>query len=347
MFNQIHYMKGKNLGLNKEGLLFTALKGEIRSDYESLKNEWKNTPGVQNVTLTSDIPILLSGGTQGLEWEGKDPETVAYMRWMAVDKDYLDTFGIELKEGTGFVNLTSTSSAGFIINEEAVELMGVEDPVGTHFTLWDNKGSVIGVVRNFHFASLHTKIQPLVLTYYPRLFYYAIIKIDPDNIEHTISLIKTTWNKFVPEIPFDYRFLDEEFDTLYQTEQRMGMIFTSFTLLALFIASLGLFGLTAYITEKRIKELGIRKILGATVSGTVGLLSKEYVKWILFSNLIAWPIAFFVIKKWLQSFPYRTNIAFWVFIAAGALALTVALITVCYKSMKAAMANPVESLRYE
>jgi ABC-type antimicrobial peptide transport system permease subunit len=278
MFNQIHYMREKKLGFDKECLIFTELKGDLRSSYESLKNEWRDTPGVQNVTMTSDIPTLLSGGTQGLEWEGKDPETVAYMRWMAVDKDYLDTFHIELKEGIDFINQTSTSSAGFILNEEAVELMGVEEPIGTLFTLWNNEGSVIGVVRNFHFASLHNKIQPLVLTYYPTLFYYVFIKIDPVNIAHTISLLQTTWNKFAPGIPFDYRFLDEEFDNLYKTEQRTGKIFTSFTFLALFIASLGLFGLAAYITEQRTKEIGIRKILGASVSSTVGLLSKEYIK---------------------------------------------------------------------
>ncbi|MGD8538556.1 MAG: ABC transporter permease [Candidatus Aminicenantes bacterium] len=347
VFNQIHYMREKNLGFNKECLLFTELKGNIRSNLESLKNEWIDTPGVQNVTMTSDIPTLLSGGTQGLEWAGKDPETVAYMRWMAVDKDYLDTFHIDLKKGTGFLNQTSTSSAGFIINEEAVKLMGVDEPVGTFFTLWDNKGVVIGVVRNFHFASLHTKIQPLVLTYYPGLFYYVFVKIDSNNVAHTIGLLKKTWNKFTQGIPFDYRFLDEEFDTLYQTEERMGKIFTSFTLLALIIASMGLFGLTAHITEQRTKEIGIRKILGASVSSTVGLLSKEYVKWIFVSNLIAWPIAFFVIRKWLQIFPYRTSIGFWVFVLAGALALTVAMITVCYKCERAARANPVDSLRYE
>jgi ABC-type antimicrobial peptide transport system permease subunit len=347
MFKQIHYMREKNLGFEKECLLFTELKGKLRSNYESLKSEWRVTPGVQKVTMTSDIPTLLSGGTQGLEWEGKAQDTVAYMRWMAVDKDYLDTFHIELKEGTNFINQTSTSSAGFILNEEAVELMGVEEPVGTLFTLWDNKGSVTGVVRNFHFASLHNKIQPLVLTYYPSLFYYVFIKIDPVNVAHTIGLLQTTWNKFAPGIPFDYRFLDEEFDNLYQTEQRTGKIFTSFTFLALFIASLGLFGLAAYITEQRTKEIGIRKILGATVTGTVGLLSKEYIKWILVSNLIAWPIALFIVRKWLQTFPYRTNVTFWIFIGAGGFALTVAMITVCYKSMRAAIANPIESLRYE
>jgi putative ABC transport system permease protein len=185
------------------------------------------------------------------------------------------------------------------------------------------------------------------LTYYPDLFYFFFIRIDSVDVARTLNHLKKTWNKFAPGIPFDYRFLDEEFENLYNTEHRMGKIFTHFSLLALFIATLGLFGLTAYITEQRTKEIGIRKILGATIPSIVGLLTKEFTKWILTANFFAWPIAFFVMKKWLESFPYRTNIALWFYLAAGSLALAVALITVCYQSIKAATGDPVKSLRYE
>jgi ABC-type antimicrobial peptide transport system permease subunit len=221
--------------------------------------------------------------------------------------------------------------------------MGMESPLGKEVL----GATIVGVVKDFNFSSLHSEIKPLAIQHRPDMLRYLLVKMKPGNISGSISLLAATWGKLVPGTPFDYRFLDEDIDRMYRTDQRTGKIINSFTVLALFIACLGLFGMASFTAEQRTKEIGIRKVLGATISGITFSLIREFGKWVLLANLIAWPLAYFTMNRVLEAYAYRISLDFWIFLAAGASALIVAIMTVGYQSIKAALANPVESLRYE
>lgn len=347
IYNQIKYMKNKNLGFDREHVVYIPLRGNIKQKLNTAKAEWKKSPNISGVSFTSQIPTYMPSGTQGLDWDGKDPDKTVYMRWIAADMDYIDTLGLELKAGKNFINQTSTAGAGFIVNEEAVKLMGMKNPVGHQFTFSGFRGEIIAVVKNYHYAPLNNEIQPLVLSYLPGYFYYGLVKIKPENLSGTISFLEDKWNDIEPGTPFEYGFLDAEFDKLYKSEQQAGMIASYFTIMALFIAALGLLGLSAYMAKQRIKEVGIRKVLGASVASIVGLLSKEFMSWIAAASFISWPLAYFTAAKWLQNYAYRIDIGIWIFVLSTALALIIALIPISYHAIRAALTNPVDSLRYE
>ncbi len=224
--------------------------------------------------------------------------------------------------------------------------MGMESPVGKHFRALGKDGPIIGIIKNFNYKSLHTQIEPLILVMDPRVN-YTCIRINAEKINATIKFLEETWKKFAPGFPFEYSFLDGRIDNLYRAEHRMGKVLNSSTLLAILIACLGLFGMASFTAERRTKEIGIRKVLGASVPSVVSLLSKEFAKLVVISNLIAWPAAYYVMNHWLRGFAYRTNIQIWTFLMAAGSALLIAVLTVSYQTIKAAMANPVDSLRYE
>jgi putative ABC transport system permease protein len=232
------------------------------------------------------------------------------------------------------------------LNEEAVKQMGLDSPVGKWLTHFE-KGEIIGVVKNYHFMPFSFEIQPLMLLYNPQNFRYAMIRVSGMNIPQTIGSIEKLWNKFAPEYPFEYHFLNEDFEEIYRNERRMGEVFRNFTFLAVFISCLGLFGLASFMAEQRTKEIGIRKVLGASVSGITILLSKEFTKWVVVANAIAWPVAYFAMNKWLQGYAYRVEFSLLTFALAGVLALVISVLTVSYQAIRAALANPVESLKYE
>jgi putative ABC transport system permease protein len=347
IYNQINYMKNKNLGFDREEIVYIPLRGNIKQKLNTAKVEWQKSPNISGVSFTSQIPTYMPSGTQGLDWEGKDPDKTAYMRWIAADNDYIETLGLELIAGKNFTNQTSTTDAGFIVNEEAVELMGITNPVGHQFTFSGFQGEIIAVVKNYHYAPLNNKIQPLVLSCLPGLFNYGLVKINPGRLPGAIRFLEDKWNDMEPGIPFEYGFLDAEFDKLYKSEQQAGMIASYFTIMALFIAGLGLLGLSAYMAKQRTKEIGIRKVLGASAANIVGLLSKEYISWIIAANILGWPVAYFAATRWLQNYAYRACLGIWIFVLSTVMAFIIAFIPISYHAVKAALANPVISLRYE
>jgi len=267
-----------------------------------------------------------------------------------VDYDFIDTFGLTLIEGRGFSKDFSTDAErAFIINEAAREEFGWQSAVGKTIQVsvgW-RTGTIIGVVKDFHYNSLHGEVKPVVLYIDPENFQYISVRITPHNIQRTIDFLKNTWEKSVHGQPFVYSFLDEDYDRLYKPEERMLKILLAVTLLELVIACLGLLGLAAFTTEQRTREIGIRKVLGASVFGIVRLLSKNFARWVLVSNVIAWPIAWYAMHRWLQNFAFRIDISPWPFLWAGLLALAVALLTVGYNAFRAASADPVKTLKYE
>jgi hypothetical protein len=266
-----------------------------------------------------------------------------------VDYDYIETFEIPMVEGRSFSRDHSTDAeTAFIVNEEAVRRMGLKKPVvGRSFGFWEIDGQIIGVMKDAHFQPLHQKIEPLVFKLFPPWLRRMYVKFRSDNVSATLASLGETWDEMNTGYPFEYRFLDEDFENLYKSEARLGKIFQSFAALAVFIACLGLFGLASFIAEQRTKEIGIRKVLGSSTTAIVALLNQEFLKWVAAANLIAWPIAYFAMQNWLKKFAYRAEIDIWIFIIAATLGLAVALLTVSMQTFRAARANPVDSLKHE
>lgn len=346
VYSQLNYVKEKKLGFNKEHILYLNLNRDIRKNLNTFKDRLENLAGIEKVAYTNKIPGYITW-TEGIEIEG---ERKSY-RFSPVDPDYIPLLGIELIEGRNFMeDRESDQGNKYIINEAAAEHFGWEDPVGHAFDshYW-GKGKVIGLVRDFHFKSLHTKIEPLVMRWYPYWHSTALIKINASSLPAVIRDIEKEWVSMTKEFPFEYYFLDQSYERLYKSEQRFGKIFIYFSALAVFVACLGLFGLASFSSLQRTKELGIRKVVGAETSDLVRMLVIDFTKWVMIANIIAWPIAFIWMEKWLQNFAYRRELIddFWAFVLAGVISLLIAIFTVSWQSWRSASANPVNALKYE
>ncbi len=346
MFRQVRFLKAQDLGFNVEQVVVINMKGLTEQEKESalrgLKNEILRYPGVVGMSWTT---VLLN------EVRGGSVERVGD-RWVrfnaiGIDYNYLDMMGLRVIEGQKF----SEGIKGVLVNEALVKAFEWDAAIGKQFYKgWNLEGlqgpTVIGVVKDFHHQSLHRKIGPAMLyvTSHP---IYFLVKIRPQNIPTTLAILKDRWNQFAPNLPFDFFFLDEHVDRQYRAEERWGRIIGYSAAFAIFIACLGAFGLTSLAVARRTKEIGIRKVLGASVGSIVTLLSKEFVILVGVANLIAWPVAYYTMNRWLQDFAYRIELGPGVFVLGGVLALAIALLTVSAQAVRAARANPVEALRYE
>lgn len=354
---QLEYVQNKRLGFNKEQLLFFGPSTGRMGDFTSFRNQLLRHPGVRAVTASKFVPSQALVDNIDIQAEVGDVlKTVNELALLAVDHQFFTTYGMEMAAGRAFSpDLASDSTEALIVNETAARTIGWKSPgeaVGKHFSLesnfWgDRRGKVVGVVKDFHFESLHERISPMIFFISPRGYNRITVKIAAANIPETLEFIESVWQRFLPSQPFTYDFVDQRFAQLYRAEERLAQVVVFFASLAIFIACLGLLGLASFMAEQRTKEIGIRKILGATVAHVSLLLSKDFLKLVIIANLIAWPIAYFTMNRWLQNFAYRIEIEWWVFVLAGGLALLIALLTVSYQAIKAALANPVESLRYE
>jgi putative ABC transport system permease protein len=347
VLSQLNYMRNKNLGLDKEHVVTIPIYDkDALGKMETIKNEFLQNSSVLSVSVSNFFPGE-AAWYQSYKYEGMSDSENPMIRWFVVDHDFIETFGIELIAGRDFSKrFPSDVEHAYILNESAVKEIGWESPIGKELEIM-NRGPVIGVVKDFHFRPLHQKIEPAALYICPKYFQYISARISPTDVSRSLDFLKAKWQTLVPGQTFQYSFLDEDFDNLYKAEMRLGKIFTVVTFLAIFIACLGLFGLAAFEAVQRTKEMGIRKVLGASVSGIVLLLSKEFTKWVLLANIIAWPVAYYAMNRWLQNFAYRINIGPLIFIQSAVLALIVALLTVSYQAMKVSLANPVDTLRYE
>ena len=349
MLNQLDYIRNKDLGFEKQNIVTIPIYRKTALEkYETIKNEFLRDSRVKAVSTSSFSPGKNQFYTN--YWrEGLESDKNPMISFIIVDHDFIDTFSIKLLQGRGFSRQFPGDIEGaYILNESAVKECGWDSPVGKKFKPgFGKEGTVIGVVKDFHFKSFHQEIKPLFLFIYPKWFAYFSVRIAPDNIPHTLNFLKNKWKELVPEQSFEYSFLDEDIDNLYKTEARLGKLFLVVTALSIFIACLGLFGLVAFTVEQRTKEIGIRKVLGASVVGIVLLLSKEFTRWVLISNIIAWPIGWYVMNRWLQNFAYRADIEIWVFFLSGFIVLLIALLTLSYRAISAAVANPADALKYE
>jgi putative ABC transport system permease protein len=348
IYNQIGYLSNKKLGFDKENVIIIPLRGErMTKNFEFLKNEFSQVPIIKEVSAGSSVPGFNLDGS-GFIPEGMDENEPWLIYNIAVDQDYTESFGIEILQGRNFSLDYPTDTAAILINETLLKRTGWEDPIGKKFTTGNEQEvKVIGVVKDFHFKSLEAVIEPMIIFLGTDAHRFLNIKITEGDVFENINIIEKKWNSIESEFPFDYFFLDERLERLYKAEHKTGIIFIYFTFLAIFIACLGLFGMAAFIAQQRTKEIGIRKSLGASVNQLVFMLSKEFTKWVIISNIIAWPLAYYAMNYWLQNFAYTTKMTVWIFIASAAIALTIAIMTVSYQSYKTAIANPSKSLKYE
>ena len=349
VYSQLKYIQNKDLGLDKENLVYTLMEGDSKSKYEIVKKELLKHPGIQSASACHILPSEIYVWAGYLDWEGREPDQKVYFAFSFVDFDYIPTFKMEIKAGRNFSREFTTDIENFILNEEAVKQMGLKSPIGKQFTFWRHKGKIIGVVKDFNFQHLGNKIAPLVLSLgtWGDSKKYLVMRTKPGDPAEMIKHFRQVWNGINPGFAFDYHFFDETYDRLYKNEKQLGRILFYIAFLAIFISCMGLFGLASFMAERRTKEIGIRKTLGASVPNITIMLSKKFTSLVVLSNVIGWPIAYYTMKSWLGAFAYRTGIGINVFIWGGILALLIAWLTISYQSIRAALANPIEALRYE
>jgi len=355
IFKQLNFMKNSDLGFSKDNVLlvnFRPRAPEFSTKYGVLLDQFRQHPQVLSVAGAYTVPGRFSKETKYIQNTSGSSENGVSIQAISVDYDYVDTMGMEVVEGRNFArDYLTDEKSGMLLNQEAVKRLSLDDPVGTKFLVPGSGGvremSVIGVVKDFHVYSLKQRIEPLMLYINPDYFYNIAVKIQPGDTQNTLAGLENTWKSLFPDTLFEYDFLENSYDRLYISEAKIGQLLTLFSGLGIFVACLGLFGLTSFMTEQRHKEIGIRKVLGADVSKIVFLLSRDFTKSVLFANLVAWPLAYYAVSQWLRGYAYRIDIHFWIFLAAGVLILFIALLTVSFQAIKAALANPVDTLKYE
>lgn len=355
MFRQMNFIQNKNLGFNKDQVLIINDAYALGNNVQAFKKDLLNMPGITSGSVTGFLPVSSSNRNDNSYSKNAviDATNGVNMQTWYVDYDYLKTMGMNIKEGRFFSQDFGSDSSAVVINEAAAKLLALNEPLGKKiYNMSDlqtqevSAFNIIGVVKDFHFESLRQNIGPLCFRL-GKNTYMASFKVKTDNMKSLLQAVEAKWKSMAPGFPFSYRFLDDAFDEMYRAERRMSTIALVFAVLAILVACLGLFGLSTFMAEQRTKEIGIRKVLGADVKNLVAMLSKDFLKLVLIAALIAFPIAGWVMHKWLQDFAYRTPIAWWMYLFAGTLALMIALLTVSFQAMKAALMNPVKSLRTE
>ncbi|MEO6722236.1 MAG: ABC transporter permease [Ferruginibacter sp.] len=355
IYQQLNYIRTTNLGFNKDQMLIINGANALGNNATAFKNEMLTMTGVSSGTLSSFLPVSSSRSDNSYSKEAvMDPNNALSMQTWIVDYDYVKTLGMNIIKGRNFSKDFGSDSTGIILNESAAKVLGYDNPVGkkvyTNFQTATSNDlisyTIIGVVKDFHYESLKQNIYPLSLRL-GKSNGLASFKVNAKEVQHLVKQAEFTWKKMVPAMPFSYRFMNDAFDSIYRDDQRVGQIAIIFSILTIFIACLGLFGLVTYMAEQRTKEIGVRKVLGASVANVVMMLSKDFFKLVIIAAVIAFPVAWWATHQWLQDFVYRINIDWWVFLMAAVIALMIALVTVSFQAIKAAIANPVKSLRTE
>lgn len=352
---QIRYINNYNLGYNKANLIYLRLQGDAYEKHELIKQELNKIPGIISLTKTKSLPFYGGSSTWGYDWEGKDPDQKVLICNMNVDKNFFKTMDIKFAAGKAFSkqfdnvrDINEITLPEVILNQEAIRRIGMKDPIGKSFGSFNNhKGKISGVVEDFHFQSLHNGIEPLVIMPLYQNPDFIIVRISPEGFSNTVDEIKKTWAELLPQSVCDIGFFDNSLQNLYNSEVRISNLFKYFSLITIFISCIGLFGLSLFIIERRNKEIGVRKVNGAKISEVIFLLNRNFVQWIFIAFIIAVPVVYYTMHRWLENFEYKTTIDWWIYALAGLLILSIALLTVSWQSWRAASRNPVEALRYE
>lgn len=347
--SQIRFMKTRNPGYSMESVLFIPIQGELKNCFAAIKTDMLNNPGIEHVSLTTDSLLYIGSIVTNGTWEGKDPDTNPSITLFGVDSDFLDTFDVNLVQGRFFGPSTSSQSLDVVINEKLAAFIGNKEVIGAQITTLDINFNVIGIVRDFNFRPLDQELEPLIMFHNDEImpFRFMFLKLIPDRIPQIIAYLEEMQSRFNLDAPLEYKFLDEEASAQYANEERLRRLVSVFMGLAILISSLGLFGLSAFMAERRFKEIGIRKVLGASAPQVTALLSMNFLKWVLLSNLFAWPAAYIFMSNWLRNFAYQIDLSLWIFIMSAGILGVIGLTTVSIQALRAALANPVDSLRHE
>ena len=346
VYQQMKFIQSKNLGFDRDNVITFTAEGKLAEEPETFLSEIKKMPGVVNASYMDGDLISMHNGTTGVEWEGKNPDHIVDFEMLRTGYDLVETLGIALKEGRSFSRDFRAESSKVIFNEAAIESMGITNPVGKTVTVWGEEKQIIGVVKNFHFESLYENVNPFFFMFSDRAN-NMMVKIKAGTTQETLTQLGAFYQQYNLGVPFDYRFLDEDYQKLYASENRVAILSRYFAGFAILISCLGLFGLAAFTAERRLKEIGIRKILGSTNFGIVRLLSADFTRMVLMAIAISLPMSYFIAKNWLEGFAYRIDLAWWFFIAAGLTALLIAWFTVGLQTVQAARINPAECLKDE
>jgi putative ABC transport system permease protein len=348
IYQQIHHIKNRDLGYNKQDLIYVQLQGKMRQHFNAIKNDLLSTGVVKNASLSNSRVLNLGSNTGDFGWTGKDPNKQVLITVEGVSPEYISTMGMHLKSGRDFYPDSKSDSNNIIINQTLAKMISNKNAVGDIITRDAQTYTIVGVINDFIYNDMYSQSSPLILFPDTSNTNFLTIRLkETSNLKTALSKVENVIKSANPGFPFEYKFVDEQFDQLFKTETLIGKLASVFAVLAIFISCLGLFGLAAYTAERRTKEIGIRKVLGASANGLAGLLSKDFLKLVAISCMISFPIAWWIMNNWLESYAYRIKINWMIFLVAGLLALFIALITVSFQAIKAAMANPVNSLRSE
>lgn len=348
VYKQIEFVQTKNLGYNKDQLIRFVMEGKLGELRETFLKEVRNIPGVVNASAIGHHLTGRNSNTIGLDWPGKNPEDRILFENVPVDYQLLETLGVELTEGRFFDENIPTDTGRIIFNEAAIRVMGLENPIGTHVNLWGEYDlEIVGVVKDFHFQSLHTNVNPLFFWLSPGNTWVFMVRLEAGREKETLEKLEALYKEFNPGFSFDFRFQDEQYARMYQSEQRVATLSGYFAGIAIIISCLGLFGLAAFTAERRLKEIGIRKALGSSSANIVLLLSGDFTKMVLVSIALGLPLSFYIVDYWLEQFAFRIELNVWYFVAAGGVAMLIAWLTVASQALRASSVNPVECLRNE
>ena len=346
VYRQLDFVMSKDLGMNENNMVYIPLEGETYNKFDAYKNELSNLANVQSVTSISGNPLSYGRSTSGVQWEGRGEDEEVEINVMNVSDDFISTMQMEILDGRDFSPEYGTDTLNYLVNEEAARIMGMENPVGEPLSVWGVDGQIVGLVKDFHMSSLHEPIAPLVIRYDASSAFIAFIRID-NNTREALAGIESVTRNINPSFPFRYEFLDVEYAEAYRNEQTISSVANIFAIVAIFISCLGLFGLSSFSAEVRTKEIGIRKVHGASVTQLVLLLSREYALLILIAAIIAIPLGAYFVSGWLDNFTFRVDVGWTMYLISGLLALIIAAVTVSFKSFQAANTNPVNTLKEE
>jgi putative ABC transport system permease protein len=343
---QLSFIRNKKLGFDKENVFTFALRGDMFKNKETILNELSRNSGIESVSIAGQNILNIGNTTGDSDWEGRLPNQTLFVHPMNVKFDFIKMMNMELVEGRSFID-SKADTASYILNEAAIKQMGIKDPIGKSFTLWNGKGKIIGVVKDFHHTSMKTQIEPTIFFCNSNWLWLVYVKTNGKDNAGAVAAAEKIWKKYNPLYPLDYSFMDVAFDDMYKSEMRVEKIFALFSVIAIFISCLGLFGLAAFTTLQRVKEIGVRKVMGASVSQIVVLLSSDFIKLVFVALIVAIPVSYYGMQNWLNDFAYRITVDWSIFALSGVFSIVIALLTVGYQTIKAAQANPSQSLKNE
>ena len=347
--SQISYIMSRDFGMAKENIVYHLMQKKTRDSVEVVREELLKHPDILSISSCSSLPSNIQSWIGYLDWEKRSPERMVYPAFLSIDYDFVTTAGLTVIKGRDFSKSRPVDEENFIINETALRQIGIENPIGLELRFWDHKGKIVGVVKDFTNRHMSSATAPMILSAgnWGANRNYLLLRLRPGNPTRALKHLRQVWERANPGFPCEYEFLDEAFNRMYTNEQRLSQILFFFAILAVIISCLGLIGLSSYIAEEKTKEIGIRKVLGASQWKIISLFSLNFAKLVIIANAIAWPTAYVIMQRWLQDYAYRTSLGIWIFVLAGGMGLFIAFLSVGYQTLRAATANPIDSLRYE